>query len=55
MSSIKTRAFKKKLSKAARLNRRIPLFAIARTKRKIRFNRYSRNWLRRKLKLDKAE
>lgn len=55
MSSIKTRSFKKKLSKAARLNRRMPLFVIARTKRRIRFNRNSRNWLRRKLKLSKDE
>ncbi|MFH1199614.1 MAG: 60S ribosomal protein L39 [Candidatus Micrarchaeota archaeon] len=55
MSSNKTRTFKKKLTKAAKTNRRIPLFVIARTKRKIRYNRNSRNWLQRKLKLDKDE
>ena len=55
MSSNKTRTFKKKLGKAARLNRRIPLFVIAKTRRKIRFNRKSRNWLQKKLRLDKAE
>jgi len=55
MSSNKTRTFKKKLGKAARRNRRIPLFVIAKTKRKIRFNRNTRNWLQRKLRFDKAE
>ena len=55
MSSNKTRTFKKRLGKAARRNRRIPLFVIAKTKRKIRFNRNTRNWLQRKLKLGKDE
>ena len=55
MSSVKNRAFKKKLGKAARINRRIPLFVIAKTKRRIRFNRNSRNWLRSKLRLSRDE
>ena len=44
---------RRKLTKAARVNRRIPLFVIAKTKRKIRFNRSARNWLQKKLNLDK--
>ncbi|MFH1107202.1 MAG: 50S ribosomal protein L39e [Candidatus Micrarchaeota archaeon] len=55
MSSNKTRTFKKKLGKAARINRRIPLFVIAKTKRRIRFNRGTRNWLQKKLRIKKDE
>jgi large subunit ribosomal protein L39e len=42
---------KKRLCKAARKNRRIPAFAIIRTKRKVSQNRYRRNWRTEKLRI----
>lgn len=42
---------KKRLSKAARKNRRIPAFAIIRTKRKVSSNRYRREWRTDKLRI----
>ncbi len=49
------KSFKKKLAlaKAIRQNRRIPVFVIARTKRKVTRNTKSRNWRSKKLKLDR--
>ncbi len=52
MARNKTETRKRKLVKAAKLNRRIPVFAIAKTNRKMAFNRYSRNWRTKKLKMD---
>ncbi|HLC48381.1 MAG TPA: hypothetical protein VJI13_04875 [Candidatus Norongarragalinales archaeon] len=51
MSKNKSEKRKRKLVKAGRLNRRIPVFAIAKTNRKLTFNRYRRNWRSQKLKL----
>jgi large subunit ribosomal protein L39e len=51
MSRNKSESRKKKLVKAGKLNRRIPVFAIAKTNRKLTFNRYSRNWKTKKLDL----
>lgn len=42
---------KKRLAKAFRRNRRIPLFVIAKTKRKITYNKFRRNWRTDKLKI----
>lgn len=51
MSRVKSAARKVKLGKAARQNRRIPIFVAAKTKRKVTQNRMQRNWRREKLKL----
>lgn len=40
---------KRILTKAMRQNRRIPLFVIARTKRKVMRNKRARNWRSKKL------
>ncbi len=53
MSRYKTMELKLKLAKALRQNRRLPVFVVARTKRKITFNKKTRNWRRRKLKIKK--
>jgi len=53
MSRYKTPALKTKLAKALRQNRRIPVFVVARTKRKVTFNRKTRNWRKSHLKLKK--
>ena len=42
---------KKRLTKAKRKNRRIPAFAIIRTKRKVSSNRYRREWRTDKLRI----
>ncbi len=42
---------KNKLVIAARQNRRMPLFVVAKTKRRMRFNRLQRDWKSQKLKL----
>jgi large subunit ribosomal protein L39e len=47
----KSLAKKKRLVKAARKNRRIPAFIIARTKRKVSQNKFRRNWRREKLRI----
>ncbi len=46
----KTTSVKQQLSKALRQNRRIPLFVIAKTKRKISRNSKTRNWRVKKIK-----
>ncbi|MEK6953904.1 MAG: 50S ribosomal protein L39e [Candidatus Micrarchaeota archaeon] len=51
MSRNKSEKRKKKLVKAGKQNRRIPVFAIAKTNRKLTFNRFSRNWRTKKLKM----
>ncbi len=49
MTRNKTPALKRVLSKAARTNRRIPIFVIAKTKRRITRNQSRRNWRARKI------
>lgn len=51
MSRNKTASTKEKLGKALKQNRRIPLFAIARTNRRVTVNRMRRHWRNQKLKL----
>lgn len=53
MGRYKTPALKVKLAKALKQNRRIPVFVVARTKRKITFNRKTRNWRQKKLGIKK--
>ncbi|MDP3742624.1 MAG: 50S ribosomal protein L39e [Candidatus Micrarchaeota archaeon] len=53
MSRYKTPELKTKLAKALKQNRRIPVFVVARTKRKVTFNRKTRNWRQKKLKIKK--
>lgn len=47
----KSSKLKMKLAKALKQNRRIPLFVVAKTKRKISRNSKTRNWRARKLSL----
>lgn len=51
MAKAKSSGLKKKLAKALKQNRRIPVFVIARTKRKVTRNPRARHWKRRKLGL----
>jgi len=51
MSRVKTLERKKRLVKAANRNRRIPLFVVAKTKRKVTVNPLQRNWRHSKLDL----
>jgi len=51
MAKNKTIERKTKLKKAIRQNRRIPLFVVAKTKRRVASNYKSRNWRRHKLKI----
>ncbi|MFH0713351.1 MAG: 60S ribosomal protein L39 [Candidatus Micrarchaeota archaeon] len=51
MSRNKTPELKAKLAKALKQNRRMPVFVVARTDRKITYNRLTRNWRKKKLKL----
>jgi len=51
MSRVKTTVLKKKLVKAAKRNRRIPVFVVAKTKRGVTSNPLQRNWRRSKLDL----
>ncbi|MBU1198171.1 50S ribosomal protein L39e [Candidatus Micrarchaeota archaeon] len=51
MATNKTARRKQQLALAQRRNRRMPLFVVAKTKRRLRFNRLQRNWLSKKLKL----
>ncbi len=47
------KSLKKKLmlGKARRKNRRLPVFVIAKTKRRITYNKFRRQWRTQKLKL----
>ena len=51
MARNKSQVKKKLLVKAASQNRRMPLFVVAKTNRKVRFNRLQRDWRSQKLKL----
>lgn len=51
MSKIKSARKKATLGKAMKQNRRIPLFVIARTNRKVTQNREVRSWRNQKLKM----
>ncbi len=51
MGSVKSSNVKTALGKALKQNRRIPLFVIAKTKRKVSRNTERRNWRSKKLKL----
>ena len=51
MSSNKSKEKKDALARAARVNRRMPIFVIARTNSRVSRNRQSRNWLQKKMKL----
>ena len=51
MSKNKSSARKKILGKAIRQNRRIPIFVIAKTKRRVSRNPLARNWRRSHLKV----
>lgn len=51
MSRNKSAMRKRRLGKAAKQNRRMPLFVVARTKRRVTVNRMQRNWRREKLKM----
>ena len=46
---------KMRLAKAARQNRRMPIFVTVRTKRKVMWNNRSRNWRTEKLKAKEKE
>ena len=51
MSKNKTLERKEKLAMAIKQNRRIPLFVIAKTARKITSNSKKRSWRQRKMKI----
>lgn len=51
MSGRKSKVKKKALSKALRVNRRIPIFVIAKTNRGVQRNPRTRHWRRNKLDL----
>ncbi|MBI5036099.1 50S ribosomal protein L39e [Candidatus Micrarchaeota archaeon] len=51
MTSNKSQAKKKKLVKAMKQNRRVPIFAMAKTNRRYRQNPKQRHWKRTKLKI----
>ncbi|MFA6490080.1 MAG: 50S ribosomal protein L39e [Candidatus Micrarchaeia archaeon] len=51
MSKIKTARAKATLGKMIKRNRRIPLFVIAKTNRKVSQNSERRNWRSQKLKM----
>jgi large subunit ribosomal protein L39e len=51
MSKIKTPRTKSTLGKMIKRNRRLPLFVIAKTNRKVVRNSESRNWRTQKLKM----
>lgn len=51
MGKVKTQSTKARLGKALKQNRRIPVFVIARTNRRITQNRERRHWRSQKLKI----
>ncbi len=51
MTSRKSNAKKQALAKALRQNRRMPIFVIAKTKRRVSRNVKARHWRGKKLKL----
>ncbi len=52
MTSVKSYAKKSRLMKARRQNRRVPLWVMVKTKRKVSNNPKRRNWRHAKLKRD---
>ncbi|MDD5318071.1 MAG: 50S ribosomal protein L39e [Candidatus ainarchaeum sp.] len=55
MPRVKSDRTKSRLGKAAKRNRRIPLFVVAKTKRRVTVNPLQRNWRRSKLDLKKDD
>ncbi|MBI5636081.1 50S ribosomal protein L39e [Candidatus Micrarchaeota archaeon] len=53
MSSRKSSHVKKQLVKASAINRRVPVFVMAKTRRRVTSNPNIRHWRRQKLKLRK--
>ncbi|MBI5226868.1 50S ribosomal protein L39e [Candidatus Micrarchaeota archaeon] len=51
MGKNKSHELKKKLGKALQQNRRVPLFAMAKTARRVTRNVKSRHWKNKKLKI----
>jgi large subunit ribosomal protein L39e len=51
MGSVKTSRKKIALGSALRRNRRVPLFVVAKTNRRVRTNPHVRNWRSKKLRL----
>jgi large subunit ribosomal protein L39e len=51
MSRVKSSAKKKALGKALKRNRRVPLFVVAKTRRRVAASARRRHWRRNKLKL----
>jgi len=51
MGSVKSTEKKTALGAAMRKNKRVPLFVVAKTNRRIRENPHRRNWRKQKLKL----
>ncbi|MFH0835773.1 MAG: 50S ribosomal protein L39e [Candidatus Micrarchaeota archaeon] len=51
MASVKSTEKKQALAKKLRQNRRIPIFVIAKTRRRVSRNPMTRNWRRQKLDL----
>ncbi|MCD6549318.1 50S ribosomal protein L39e [Candidatus Micrarchaeota archaeon] len=51
MGSIKSEKEKMFVVKAKRQNRRVPVFVVAKTNRKVMTNSRQRNWRRRKIKM----
>ena len=51
MGSIKSAERKAALGAALSKNRRVPLFVVAKTNRRVRENPHRRNWRKKKLKL----
>jgi large subunit ribosomal protein L39e len=49
--SIKTAKKKERLAHAMKSNRRVPVFVIAKTNRRVRYPTKSRNWRHNKLKI----
>ncbi|MEM2949410.1 MAG: 50S ribosomal protein L39e [Candidatus Bilamarchaeaceae archaeon] len=49
--SKKTLTKKKRLAKANKRNRRLPLFVVLKTARRVTFNPYRRNWRTDKLRI----
>lgn len=49
--SKKSLKLKMRLAKARKRNRRMPVMAVVKTHRKIQYNKFQRDWRRRKLRL----
>lgn len=49
--SKKTLSKKMRLAKMRKQNRRMPVLAVVRTHRKVQYNRFQRDWRRRKMRI----